>query len=231
MKSDKYLELLKQVPFFKGIEQEEMNSLLKITIFKTFPKNYFIVRHNNIGDSMFLILSGEVKISLFSESGREVILDILREGEFFGEMSLIDEMPRSANVITLGKVEALMIKRLDFENHLLSYPKISLNIMKELVRRLRRADDVINSLSVHDVSGRIARFIIKMASDRHIVPKNKREISFDYTHKDIAAHIGTTRESVTRSLNKLIEQNIIQLNHKKLVILDQERLVELYQKN
>ncbi|MBN2695129.1 Crp/Fnr family transcriptional regulator [bacterium] len=226
----RYLEVLKKVILFNNLSEEEIHSLLGIVTHKSFPKNYFIVKHNEGGDTMFIILKGEVKVSIFNDTGREVILDMLRKGDFFGEMALIDDMPRSASVITTTNVETLMVKREEFQSHLVKFPTIALNILKVMVKRLRKADDIINSLSVYDVAGRISRFITKVYVDSGVPLIDNAEVLFDFTHKDIASHIGSTRESVTRALSKMVETGLINITNKKLSVSDSERLMTLFQK-
>ena len=225
-----YINIFKNIPVFENLSDEELMYLMEIVIYKEYPKNYTIVRHNDIGDAMYVIINGKVKVSLFSENGREVILDIIEKGGFFGEMSILDKMPRSANVITMDKTETIMIKRNDFMNLLNRYPNISINIMKELVTRLRKADDVINSLSIHDVLGRISRFITRIFISNEIPLVDGAEVDFNFTHKDIAARVGTTRESVTRALNKMLENRIINMEGKKLTVYNTVKLMEYFQK-
>jgi len=229
-KHQEYLKIFKNISIFENLSEEELISLMEIVVYKKFPKDYTIVRHNDIGDSMYIILKGKVKVSLFSENGREVILDIIEKGGLFGEMAIIDEMPRSANVITMEETETIMLKRNDFMGLLREYPNISINILKELVSRLRKADDVINSLSIYDVLGRISRFITKIFIANDIPLVSGATVEFNFTHKDIAARIGTTRESVTRALNKMLEKNILNIEGKKITVYNAEKLMEYFQK-
>ncbi len=228
--NSEYIDIFKKISIFENLSDDELTSLMEIVIYKEYPKNYTIVRHNDMGDAMFIILDGSVKVSLFSENGREVILDIIEKGGFFGEMSIIDKMPRSANIITMDKTQTIMIKRNDFMNLLVQYPNISINILKELVGRLRKADDIINSLSIHDVLGRISRFITKIFISNEVPLVNGAVVAFNFTHKDIAARVGTTRESVTRALNKMLEKHILSIEDKKLVIYNTNKLMEYFQK-
>ncbi len=229
-KYSEYVDIFKKISIFENLLDDELASLMGIVIYKEYPNNYTIVRHNDMGDAMFIILDGSVKVSLFSENGREVILDIIEKGGFFGEMSIIDKMPRSANIITTDKTTTIMIKRNDFMNLLMQYPNMSINILKELVGRLRKADDVINSLSIHDVLGRISRFITKIFISNEVPLVTGAVVDFSFTHKDIAARVGTTRESVTRALNKMLEKHILSLEDKKLTIYNTNKLMKYFQK-
>lgn len=229
-KYSEYIDIFRKISIFENLSDNELISLMEIVIYKEYSKNYTIVRHNDMGDAMFIILDGSVKVSLFSENGREVILDIIGKGGFFGEMSIIDKMPRSANIITIDKTTTIMIKRNDFMNLLIQYPNISINILKELVGRLRKADDVINSLSIHDVLGRISRFITKIFISNEVPLVTGAVVDFSFTHKDIAARVGTTRESVTRALNKMLEKHILSIEDKKLTIYNTNKLMEYFQK-
>jgi CRP-like cAMP-binding protein len=230
IKFAEYINIFKNISIFENLSEDELLSLMEIVIYKEYPKNYTIVRHNDMGDAMFIIINGLVKVSLFSENGREVVLDSIEKGGFFGEMSIIDKMPRSANVITIDDTETIMIKRDDFMNLLIQYPNISINILKELTARLRKADDIINSLSIHDVLGRISRFITKIFISNEVPLVTGATVDFAYTHKDLAARIGTTRESVTRALNKMLEKQILNIDDKKLTIYNTNKLMEYFQK-
>ena len=140
--------ILETVPIFSELEQDELEKIADIMQKRTYPKNKIILMEEDEGDTLFIIDTGSVKITRISEDGREVILSMLGEGEFFGEMSIFDGEARSANVITLEESEVFILKRADFLHILERYPKISITLLEELAMRLRKSDQLIESLSL-----------------------------------------------------------------------------------
>ncbi|MFC1541456.1 Crp/Fnr family transcriptional regulator, partial [Candidatus Latescibacterota bacterium] len=177
---------------------------------------------NEEGDTLFIILKGKVKVTTFSESGKEVIFSILSEGDFFGDMSLMDGKPRSATVISIEDSELRLIRRNDFIKLVEKHPRIALKLLEELTSRLRKADERIESLAIHDVTGRLAGVLLQLAEE-FIDTKDKSVlIKSRPTHQELANMVGTTRETVTRILKQLENKNYINMSGKDLLILDSE---------
>ncbi len=158
-----YTELLGKVSIFHGLDSRALDQLGARLKPVDYAKDALIVGQDDHGDSLFIIETGRVKVVLYGESGREMILTLFRGGDFFGEMSLLDGQPRSANVIAQENSRVLVLSRDDFVKHLTEFPATALNILSEMCMRLRRADDVIGNLALLDVYGRVARVLIDMA--------------------------------------------------------------------
>ena len=195
-------ELLAKVSIFHGLDETALERLgAKLKPMKV-TKDRVIVGQDDPGDALFIIQKGRVKVVLYGDSGREVILSILRAGDFFGEMSLLDGEPRSANCIAIEKTDLLMLSREDFVKHLYEFPTTASNILAEMSMRLRRADEVIGNLALLDVYGRVARKLIELAksdgedTDEGIVIKERP------TQQDLASMIGTSRETVSREIGR-----------------------------
>jgi len=148
-----------------------------------------------------------------AEDGREVILSIRGEGEFFGEMSLIDDEPRSAHVIAMESSKLLVLRRDDFNRCLKEIPEIATGLLRALCKRLRQADSMIGSLVLLDVPGRVARLLIEMA-DRHDGVNIRQRL----THHMIAQMIGSSRETVSRTMRDFVAQDLIEIARKTLTI-------------
>ena len=142
---------------------------------------------------------------------------MLNEGDFFGEMSLLDGKSRSANVIALEKTEVLTLNRKDFLIVLQEYPKIAIQLLKELASRLRKSDRQIASLSLSDAEKRIALCIIRFADERGIIRNGRVSIAKIPIQQDIANMAGTSRETVSRALNVLEKEQLIDRNGRELV--------------
>jgi len=213
---------LRTIPLFTQLSDEEVTRVTQAARERTYPKNSVILFEDDPGDALYVVLTGEVKVVLIGEDGREVILSILRSGDFFGEMSLIDNQPRSAHVIATEASNLMVLRRDEFRDCLEQAPRIALGLLQALSRRLRRADDKIGGLVLLDVTGRVARVLLELA-DEHDGEHVPRKI----THHMLAQMIGSSRETVSRTLRELADQSLIQVSRKDIAILDRSRLEDL----
>lgn len=190
--------LLKRVPLFEVLSDAELDQLSSVVVKRAFPKNRSIVTEGEATQWLYILLSGHAKVQVCDEEGREVILAILEPGEFFGEMGLIDEAPRSASVITIEPCEFLAIAKEDFKRCMRENFEMSLLIMRGLVRRLREADKKIETLALLDVYGRVARALLEMSDD----VDGKRVIKKMLPRQEVAKMIGASREMVSRVMKE-----------------------------
>ena len=214
------INLLRNIPLFSSLKEEELEALKKVTHTKNFPKDKIILLEDEEGDTLFIILSGQVKVTSFSESGKEVILSLLGANDFFGDLSLLDGKPRSASVISIEDSRIQLIRRSDFYQLLQEYPTIALKLLEGLALRLRKADERIESLALLDVTGRVAGILLQFAEERGLVTGKIVVIKSRPTHQELANMVGTTRESVTRALKQLEQKKYIQMSGKDVTILD-----------
>ena len=131
------ISLLKFIPLFSELSDDDLHAIAQVSMQHSFRKDNMVLIEEEVGSTMFIILEGRVKISRISDEGREVILSIMSEGDFFGEMSILDGQARSANVVTLEDSSILVIHREDFLQMLHDFPQIAINLLKELAHRLR----------------------------------------------------------------------------------------------
>lgn len=213
-----YTDLLQKVSLFHDVEQAELDRIASLLTPREVPKDAHIVTQDEPGDSMFIIAKGRVKVVLFGDNGREVILTILKAGEFFGEMALLDDQPRSANVVAQEDATVLVLKRDDFSQHLLDSPKTSLNVMAELCRRLRRADEIIGNLATLDVYGRVAHIMIDLAKKDGEEVEEGILIKERPTQQDIASMIGTSRETVSRVLSEFQRRGFVEMRGREILL-------------
>ena len=154
-----------------------------------------------------------------SEDGREVILSMLGEGDFFGEMSILDGHPRSANVTTMEETELLMVRRADFLHLVQNKPQIAIKLLAVLATRLRKTDRKIEGLALSDVTGRVTQTVLQLANDHGSPTEEGVLIKKRPTHQDLANMSGTTRESVSRILKKLETQGYIANRGRDLLVV------------
>ncbi len=214
-------DLLRRVSIFADLEEEALASIAGLMSERRFPKESVIVGQEDLGDSLFVVSRGKVKVVLYGRSGREVILSIFKAGDFFGEMSLLDNQPRSANVIALEDSTLLTLERRAFAAHLEQYPQTALQILAEMSRRLRRADSVIGNLALLDVYGRVARFLRELAADEGEQIDGGLVIRQRPTQQEIASMVGTSRETVSRALSEFQRRGFLEMTGRKIVLRSQ----------
>ncbi len=219
-------EVLKRLPIFKNLGQAELTSLAERAIRKRFPKDSIIVQEDDVGDSLMVILTGRVKVVLNSEEGKEIILSILKDGDFFGEMSLLDGEPRSATVIAMEDSTFLVIQRNDFLYQIEKNPSIAKAILSEMSQRMRRADERIGNLILLDVYGRIARFLLDLARTEGTKVEGGIMIEKRPTQQDIASIVGTSRETVSRVLNELHRRRLLSISGKSITIFGTDEIFD-----
>jgi CRP/FNR family cyclic AMP-dependent transcriptional regulator len=213
---------LRNVPIFADLDDSDLEKVVRLGTRKKYKRGNIIVLEQEAGAALFAIISGKVKVVRTDEDGREVILSIFGPGEFFGEMSLLDGLERSATVVATMKSELFMIHRREFLELLHTYPKVAIALLAELTMRLRKADALIKSLSLKDAAGRVANVLLMLADDIGVFRKGKVEIDDMPLQQDIANMAGTSRETVSRMLHQFIRQGHVSLVGNKLTIHNYE---------
>ncbi len=196
---------LKSIPLFTGLNEDERELLAGTQMSRKFQKNVIVLHEGDQSNALYIIDSGQVKVSKINEEGKEIVLSILSEGDHFGEMSLIDDEPRSASIITKSTCEFTLIRKHDFEQVLNANPQLALTMMRALCHRLRAADRSIESLALMDVYGRIARLLLDSAIEKD----GKQIVPGKLTHKDIGQMVGSSREMVSRIFKDLTDGGYI----------------------
>ena len=215
--------LLKTVPLFSDLADRDLNRIADLMVTKRYRKHNLIFFEDDLGQNLFIIKLGRVKISRIDEGGGEVIFAILGEGEFFGELSIIDGLTRSATVTSLEEVELLVLRRGDFLDLLHHYPQISITLLRELASRIRKSDTQIKSLSLKDARGRVATTLIRLAEDIGIMHEGKVIIKKLPLQKDLANIAGTSRETISRVFKKLENEGFFSKKNNTLVFHDFNR--------
>ena len=217
-----HVSFLRQVPLFESLDDAEIDALSELTFTRTFNKETVIILAEEEGDTLFIIKDGQVKVSIVSEEGREVILSLLGGGAVFGELSLLDGKPRSANVVATEDTELLMLRRTDFVQLIYKTPQIATALLAELASRLRKTDRQIEGLALLDVTSRISETLLQLASEQGSESEEGIIIRNRPTHQELANMSGTTRETVSRVLKRLASQGYIISKGRQLVILREE---------
>ena len=215
MAQDENKAFLKRVPLFSGLTDSQIERLAAGSVRRNFPKGRTIVAEGEPSQSLYVLLSGRAKVQRSDTEGKEVILAVLGPGECFGEMSLIDDAPRSASVITLESSDFMSINKDSFKSMLFQSPEICMRIMKGLVKRLREADMKIETLALLDVYGRVARVLLDFSE----IVGNDRVVRSKLPRQEIAKMIGASREMVSRVMKGLeLEGYIVPLPEGRLML-------------
>jgi len=220
--------LLRTFPLFNDLSDDEIAIVGRQMVTRKFRKNNLIIFEDDVGNSLFVIRSGRVKISRISPDGGEAILAILGVGDFFGELSVIDGQGRSASVTSIDDVELLMLRRSDFMEILERIPKIAISLLKELAGRIRKSDSHIRSLSLLDAKGRVATTIIRLAEDIGKVKEGRVYIEELPLQRDLASIAGTSRETISRVIKRFEEEGHLESEHNTLIINDFDQFKKMY---
>jgi CRP/FNR family cyclic AMP-dependent transcriptional regulator len=204
---------LRRVPLFEGLSDGDLRALAERTATRSFPKNAIVVSEGELTDSLYVILSGKVKVYLGDESGKELVLDIKGPGQYFGEM-VLDEKARSATVMTLEPSQFATLARADFVAVLRKHPDMSLQVIRNLIRVARGLNENVRSLAMLDVYGRVARVLIELAVEQN----GKLVIPEKMTQKDIANRVGASREMINRILRDLSQGGYVTIDAGRITI-------------
>ena len=215
--------LLKTVPLFGGLSDYDLARVVELMVCKRYKKHNLIFFEDDLGQNLFIIKQGRVKISRIDESGGEVIFAIMGEEEFFGELSIIDGLTRSATVTAIEDVELLVLRRGDFLDLLERFPQISITMLKELANRIRKSDTQIKSLSLQDARGRVATTLIRLAEDIGFMREGQVVIKKLPLQKDLANISSTSRETISRVIKKLEEEGMLIKKQNMLIFIDFEK--------
>jgi CRP/FNR family cyclic AMP-dependent transcriptional regulator len=195
------------------LTERELRLLAAAGTVKTFPRHAVIVTEGDESDSLYVILSGRVKVFLADESGKEVVLGTQGPGEYFGEM-VLDGAARSASVTTLERCRFVVIQQAKVRAFLREQPEFAVRMIEKLIRRVRVLTASVRDLSLMDVYGRVARLLLELAQERD----GKLVVEERLTQQEVAARIGASREMVSRILKDLRLGGYIEVTRQRITI-------------
>ncbi len=215
MAHDENKAFLRRVPLLSSLNEQQLETLAAGSSRRNYPKGRTIVSEGEPSQSLYILLSGRAKVQRSDSEGKEVILAVLGSGDFFGEMSLIDDSPRSASVITLESCDFMAINKDSFKSMLLQSNEMCMAVMKGLVKRLREADQKIETLALLDVYGRVARVLLDFSE--HV--NGERVVKNKLPRQEIAKMIGASREMVSRVMKGLeLDGYIVPMTEGRLLL-------------
>ena len=210
----KTADLLKKISLFSSLDDESLNYLQRVAVKKNFAKNTILFSKGDQSDALYIICSGKAKAVIHDENGREIVIATFGAGEYFGEISFLDGEERSATVMTREPTEMLVINRNDFKDLLFSNPDAVLHLLKELLKKIRKATGQVENLAFMDVYRRISSLFDDLATPQD----NEWLIEDKLTHQEIANMVGSSREMVSKILKQLQVGGYISIDKKRITI-------------
>lgn len=217
---------LESVPLFRGAPPRALDVAASVVRRRRFEADTLLFQEGEIGDALYLLADGLVKLSKVDLGGHEKTLALLRPPEFFGEMALLGHSNRSAAAVTLAPTTCYLLFKDDFQRLLAAYPTVSLNLTSTLADRLRGMDDEAQVLSYQDAQGRVAYVLLRLYRDGVVELLDDRARA-RLTHQDLANLAGTSRETVTRALKALEAEGLIETRPREVDLLDVQGLEEV----
>jgi CRP/FNR family cyclic AMP-dependent transcriptional regulator len=206
--------MLRKVTLFSDLSDAQLDLFGARASVRTYPKGAVIVHEGEEGNALFVIESGSVKTYLSDDNGREVLLSTQGPGEYFGDLALLDDTPRSASVATLEACKVLVISKSLLREILVAKPEIALALLKGLATRIRALTENVRTLALLDVFGRLVRTLYALASEKDGTVVIDQRV----TQQDLANRIGASREMVSRIMNDLVKGGYIEVDHKRILI-------------
>ena len=208
------INLLKNIQLFAALGEEDRQALSQHFVLRQYPKNSVIINEGDDTKSLYVILSGRVKVYLNDENGKEVILNMESDGDYFGEVSLFDDGKRSASVMTMEESKFAVLEKQEFLNCLAKNQELALAIIQGLTSRLRGLSESVRNLALMDVYGRVAHTLLDMASEQD----GKWIISEKLTQHELANRVGASSKMVSRIMQDLKKGGYITKDGKHLII-------------
>jgi CRP/FNR family cyclic AMP-dependent transcriptional regulator len=220
---------LKQVPFFANLSQDEATSLAEKLVPRSYRTGQIIFHLGDPGGLLYIIQKGKVKISQSSPDGHEALLAILGSGDFFGELALLDDSPRSATAEAIEYTDTLTLHRDEFIHFMTANPAFSYHVMRTLAKRIRHLNDQISDVFFLDLNGRLARTLLNLAERHGRETEDGIVIEIGLTQSDLADMTGATRVSINKTLGRFRRAKWVRVQGRQITLLDADALRNLIQ--
>src|SRR2546422_270767 len=209
---------LKQVPLFADLADEDLRELIAVARRRIFRSGEVIFHREDPGQVLYVIKEGKVKISLISPEGQEISLVVFGKGECFGEFAILDGLPRSADAVALERVECYTLQRSDFHKAIMKNPKIAIQVLEVLSKRLRTTDQMVEDLIFLDVYGRVAKKLLDLADTHGTKVDNGIRIDVRLTQQELASMVGASRESVNKVMGYFTDKKFISTDKHRITL-------------
>jgi CRP/FNR family cyclic AMP-dependent transcriptional regulator len=217
-------DVLREAPLFRELDDEAAVALRASLTETRLRRGEVLFREGDLGDKLFIVTEGKVKLGKSSSDGRENLLAILGPGQMFGELSLFDRGPRSATVTAVTDCVMQSLSHDEMLEWLTGRPAVARGLLAQLGSRLRKANDVVADLVFSDVPGRVAKALLDLASQFGRTADDGIHVHHDLTQEELAQLVGASRETVNKALADFASRGWLRLEPRSVVILDAERL-------
>lgn len=217
-------EFIRRVPIFATLPEAEFKALEHVFVVRTYRRNQIIFMEEETGKYMYIVLAGKLKVTKATAGGKENLLAIHQTGDFFGEMALLDGKTAPATVSAMEDCRIVSIASHDFHNLLMRNEKVVQQIIQVLCSRLRQAWGQLQKLTYGTAEARIGAGLMQLARRHGVQDARGIIINLRITHQELAEMVGTARETVTRTLATLRNEGVIQIEHRRIVILNPRAL-------
>ena len=222
-------QCLKDLIVFQNLDPEELELLCANSYAKLYEKGEVIFFENDSVKKLYLLVNGKVKLSMLSADGKEKVLTILQEGDIFGELSLFDEDPHPLTAEVMDDARLLIIPWNEMEKMIIDRPSLAIKIIEALAKKTRLLTSQVRELVFQDAAGRLASLISRLADDFGREIEEGTVIDLVLTHQEIANLIGSSRVTVTKLINRFIDEGLLTIKKRKIIIKDFEALGERLQ--
>jgi len=212
-------QALRRVPLFASLAPEQLAHLARVARRRRYDRDEVIFYQGDPGDTFYVILSGQVKVSVSSPEGQEAILVMLDAGESFGELALLDDQPRSATIQANVPTEVIALRKDDFRRLIRQSPEIAIALLQVLTKRLRDTDQLVEDAAFLNVADRLAKKLLALAEAHGREMPHGIELTIQLTQQELAAMIGATRESVNKQLGAFRDRGILAIDRRRITIL------------
>ena len=218
------LDLLNRVSVFSRLDAAQLALLARSVSTQTFQRGDIIFHEGSVGSTLYIIAAGQVRIYTTSEAGQELTVTMFREGDFFGEMALLDGQPRAASAEAMCRTTTLSLQRAAFLHTINACPPIAASVLEVMAARIRQTNAAAEQLANMSASQRVVRQLLSLAARYGIADGGAVRIDLHLTQDDIASLSGTTRETVNRVLASLRDQGLIRVERARVSLLKPSEL-------
>ncbi|ADO74968.1 Crp/Fnr family transcriptional regulator [Stigmatella aurantiaca] len=219
-----YSQLLARIALFENLEAEELEHLSSLLRSRRYAKGEVIFHQGDVGTALYIVRKGEVAIRLSSDEGKEVILALLDRGDFFGELALLDEEPRSTDAVAREEADLLSLQREDFRRFLEARPQVAMRLLSTLSRLVRRVTQLVHDTTFLDARTRLVRVLLELAEHQSQPAAEGITITPKLTQSELANLCGLTRESTNKWLRFYVREGLLSYEGGQITLVKPERL-------
>ncbi|HYI02952.1 Crp/Fnr family transcriptional regulator [Hyalangium sp.] len=219
-----YAQLLSRISIFEELQAEELEQLSSLLRSRRYAKGEVIFHQGDVGTALYIVRKGQVAIRLSSEEGKEAILALLDRGDFFGELALLDEEPRSTDAVAREEADLLSLQREDFRRFLKERPEVAMRLLATLTRLVRRVTQLIHDATFLDARARLVRVLLELAQQQGQPGADGVVISQRLTQSELANLCGLTRESTNKWLRFYVREGLLSYEGGKITLVKPDRL-------